>query len=278
MILSTSLKTVCISVFSCACLLPVMAHANCSRVINVPVAAAGLSVIVNDKNVSGIYPELLRSMSDSHGCNFAFSSVPRARLELMFASGKADLMIPAKKTAKRDEYGVFIPLIFNRAELISLSANLSGIKSMQDLIERRDLRVALVRGYDYGPAYQLLAAELTKQGRLVLEAEPTSIARLLKAGTVDVTIMTPYIFVGALHGDARIEDMASKINYEPMAELPWSDSGAYISKSALNDADKASLRNLLESAAKSGVIWKSFQRYYPAELLKDSIRPLDAPR
>ncbi|QJQ06698.1 amino acid ABC transporter substrate-binding protein [Undibacterium piscinae] len=77
--------------------LPFPASAACSRPILVPVSAAGLSVITNGDAVSGIYPEILRSVADKEGCSFIFTPVPRARLELMFESGKADLIVPAKK-------------------------------------------------------------------------------------------------------------------------------------------------------------------------------------
>lgn len=81
------------------------AHAKCSRVIQVPVSPIGQSVLIDGDNVNGIYPELLRSLTDKEGCSFAFSEVPRARLEILFESGRADLLIPATKTQKRDMSG-----------------------------------------------------------------------------------------------------------------------------------------------------------------------------
>ena len=135
----------------------------------------------------------------------------------------------------------------------------------------------VVRGYDYGPGYQALINELNKQKRLLFEADPTSVARILKAGGADLTIMTPYILVGAMSGDARIEDMIPKIRYESIDELPWGESGMYLSKAALNDNDETALTTLLEQAAKSGLVWKSFQSYYPDNMLKESMRPLTHP-
>lgn len=255
-------------------LLPLMAGAACSRPILVPVSAAGLSVITNGEAVSGIYPEILRSVADKEGCSFIFTPVPRARLERMFETGKGDLIVPAKKTARRDEHGVFIPLIHNRANLISIASNRAEIGSAKYLIEKTKLRLVLVRGYDYGPGYQELVNELSKQKRVFFEAEPSSVARMLKAGAADLTIMTPYIFIGALKDDARVEDLINNIRYEAIPEIPWSDSGAYLSKS-LSEDDMSNLRKLLERSAKSGAIWKSFQQYYPADMLKDSIRPLE---
>lgn len=257
-------------------MLTISAHcdAACSRVINVPVAASGLSVITNEDGVSGVYPELLRNMSEKNACSFNFSVVPRARLELMFENGMADLMFPAKKTAQRDQYGIFIPLIINRAKLISIDSKWPELLSAQDLIDRKPLRLVVVRGYDYGTGYQALIGEMAKQKRLLFEADPTSVARVLKAGGADLTIMTPYILIGAMSSDTRVSELIPKMRYESIDELPWGDSGIYLSKAALNENDKANLTALLEQAAKSGLVWKSFQYYYPDNMLKESMRPL----
>lgn len=248
-------------------------EAACSRVINAPVAPLGFSVIVNGDSVSGIYPDIFRSLSSKETCQFHFSAVPRARLELMFENGQADILFPAIRTTKRDEHGYFIPLIYTRATLISLQSARPAIQSQQELLEQKNLKVVIVRGFDYGEAYQTIITELQKQGRLVVEADTVSAARVLKAGGAALSIMAPYIFAGAVQGDARVEDMADKLRFEALPELNWSDSGIYLSKKSLNQDDRNALQEMMERAARSGVVWKSFSRYYKADVLKEGNRP-----
>ena len=100
--------------------LPSLAGAQCSRDIQVPISAIGASVVVNGASIGGIYPDLLRSLGAKLGCNFIFTAVPRARLEAMFEAGKADLLIPASSTLRRDQHGLFIPMLGSRPLLISL--------------------------------------------------------------------------------------------------------------------------------------------------------------
>ena len=251
------------------------AHAACSRVINVPMSATGQSVMIDGDTISGIYPDLLRSLSDKEGCTFAMSDVPRARLEILFETGRADLLIPASKTPKRDALGTFVALIHNRATLLSIQSNRATIKTMRELQDNNSkLKVALVRGFDYGQVYQELITTLGKQGRLILEVDALSVARLLKAGTADVSIMAPTILAGAVQSDERVRDIVDKLRIEPLDDLPWGDSGVYISNTALNPQDKAALQDALERAARSGEVWKGFQRYYSPAILKGSIRPL----
>ncbi|WP_394777336.1 substrate-binding periplasmic protein [Undibacterium sp.] len=248
------------------------AQAACSRTINVPISPIGLSVVVNGDAVSGVYPDVLRAASSKDGCSFEFSVVPRARLDAMFESGKADLLIPASKSARRDAQGIFVPMIFGRATVITVTSSRPPVRSAQDLLDRRELKVALVRGFDFGEGYQKLVKELTRQGRVFLDTDTVSVARLLQSGIADVTIMAPSIMAGAIQDEPRTPGLLEKLRFEPIDELPWSDSGAYISR-ALSEADRTALRELLERSAKSGMVWNAFQRYYPADALAGSIKP-----
>lgn len=251
---------------------------SCSRPIQMPFAALGYSVITNGDTISGIYPDVIRSISSKDTCQFVFSIVPRLRLEVMFENGQADVLLPAIKTAKRDENGIFIPLIYTRATLVSFANTRPVIKSMQDLLEQRHLRVALVRGYDYGPAYLSMMEELGKQNRLIMEADALSVARMLKAGAADVSIMAPYIFFGTVQNDARVEDMLNKIRYEAIPELSWGESGMYLSKKTLSNGDRMALQHLLDKVVRSGAVWKGFQHYYKDDVLREGNRPKEPPR
>lgn len=86
------------------------AYGNCSRTMKVPLAVTGLSVIVSGEIISGVYPEILSDLTAKEKCNFELSIVPRARLEMMFENGYADILIPATRTARRDKLGFLFHL------------------------------------------------------------------------------------------------------------------------------------------------------------------------
>lgn len=258
-------------------MLPASAHAACSRLLQVPVSAIGFSIVIKDNVIGGIYVDLLREV-EKEGCQFQFSSVPRARLEAMFESGTADLLLPSTRTARRDELGIFIPMIKSRATIISLASERPAISSAQDLLARKELRLVLVRGFDFGPAYRSLVADLTQQGRVFLEADVVSVARMLKLSGNYVSIMAPSIIAGAIAEDARVMDLSEKLRFEPIDELPWGEAGVYISKTSMSEADKIFLQNALMRASKSGYFWKKSQQYYSSDVLRESMRGLDAAR
>lgn len=249
------------------------AQASCSRELIVPVAPIGLSVTVAGEEVAGVYPEVLRASVAREGCPMRFSSVPRARLELMFETGRADLLVPASRTPRRDEIGIFVPMVSSRATAISLNSERPAVRNMADLLARRELRVVLVRGFDYGEPYQAMLKELEQQGRLLLATDPVSVARMLGAGMAELTVMAPSILVGALLGDTRVRPLLEQLRYEPVDELPWGESGVYVSKSALSETDRQALLVLLDRAAKSGQVWREFVKHYPPGSLTGSVRP-----
>jgi polar amino acid transport system substrate-binding protein len=248
------------------------AGAACSRDIAAPVSASGASVIIDGEHVKGIYPDVLRSVGAKTGCNIVFTVVPRARQVAMFRAGTADVLVPASRTPKRDQLGTFVPMITHRAMLISVNSGRAPITSAQDLLARKELRVAVVRGFDYGEPYVALIDELQKQGRLFVEVDVLAVARLLHAGSADVTIMGPTLMAGAIRRESRVHGLQEKLKTEAIPELPWSQSGAYISN-ALKPEDQAVLREALEKSGKSNQIMEGYLRYFRADVLTDSVRP-----
>jgi polar amino acid transport system substrate-binding protein len=258
--------------------LPLWASAGCSRPIRVPASPSGQAVIKQGGQIVGLIPEVMNQIGARIGCTFVWTPVARMRLESMFQTGAADILITAVKVERRDRDGIFIPLLDTRATLISIKSDRAPVRSMQELLARRELRVALVRGFDYGPAYQAMLTTLASQGRLYLQPHPGKVARMLADGMADVTVITGISFAGGLltvpHADIAFDSIRS----EPLADLPWQRSGFYLSKTALGDADRRLLEQALTESSRNGLWWQAFKRYYPAAILDASARPLEPPR
>ena len=248
------------------------AAAGCTRDISVPVSASGASVIAEGHEIKGIYPDLLRDMARKAGCKFVFTVVPRARQVAMYRIGQADILVPASRTPERDKLGTFVPMIYNRPMLISIAGNRAPIASGQELLDRRELRVAVVRGFDYGERYTSLVNELGKQGRLFSEVDVAAVARLLHAGAVDLTILGPTLMAGAIRREPRVQGLQERLRVEPIPELPWKYSGAYISH-ALSKEDQRTLHEALEKISKTSQVMEGYLRYFSADVLTDNVRP-----
>lgn len=252
--------------------------AGCSRPITVPAASSGRTVTFANGEAGGMVPEMLATIGAKTGCTFIWSQVPRMRLEAMFESGSADLMVAATQVARRDRHGVFVPIVESRVSLISLAGERAPITNIADLLKRPDIRVAVVRGYDYGDVYQAMLKTLARQGRLFTEASPTGVARRINAGMADVTIIPAASFTAGLEGDPRIEGMASRLRIEPLDELQWIRTGIYLSRTSLSAADRKLLEDALVASVKAGAWWDGLKRYYSPAQLNQHVRPLQGAR
>jgi polar amino acid transport system substrate-binding protein len=156
--------------------------------------------------------------------------------------------------------------------LISVAGQRAPITDARNLLERRELRVAVVRGFDYGEQYSALVNELSRQGRLFTEVDVVAVARLLHAGSADLTIMGPTLMASAIRRDPRVNGLQDRLRMEAIPELPWHDSGAYVS-AALPAADQRALIDMLEKIARSNQVMEGYRRYFRPDILNDNVRP-----
>lgn len=262
---------------TCLCLLfaPISATAECARPIQVPVAVSGYSVIAKGDRFTGIVPDFLSLIEAKTNCRFVYFYVPKSRQEYLFENGKADLLIATIKTDKREKFGYFVPLLQLRATLISIKGRNFSIQSTKDLIEHSAFRLVVVRGYDYGPAYQRIVEEMNRLGRLTIEPDPISVGRTMQNNSNYVTIMAPTLFVGVVQTETILKNLIGKLRFDRLDDLPWNESGIYISKLSLSLEDQSYLRSQLEKNAMTDVILKSYANYYPPEVLKLGLRPYE---
>jgi polar amino acid transport system substrate-binding protein len=257
-----------LAVLMCA----VPAWAACSRTIVVPVAPTGFSVIIDGGKVSGVFPDTLRELGKKAGCEFAFPVIPRARISYMFLqSGEADLLLPASRSDERDRQADFVPMMKLKMALVSNKASTVRAASVAELLAHPDWRGVVVRSYVFGNEYNALMAQLDAQRRVSYAAAPLMVARMMKAGRADFTVVAPTIFLSSLNEDPAMAGFADQVRFSALDGLPPTDSGIYVSRRSLSQADQAQLHQLLRQAAQ-GTLWKWFQHYYPAHIAAFAIR------
>jgi polar amino acid transport system substrate-binding protein len=252
---------------------PLSATAACSRMIVVPVAPTGFSVIVKGGQVSGVFPDALRELGAKFGCSFSFPVVPRARAAYMFLqSGEADLLLPASRSAERDNQADYVSMMKLKMALVSVKHSRVRAASVGELLAHPEWRGVAVRSYVFGDEYNALMTRLEGQHRMSYAAAPLMVARMMKAGRVDFTVVPPSIFLSTLYEDAELADFGAAVQFALLDGLPPTESGVYISRRSLSPADRAALRQLLQLAAR-GSMWKWFQHYYPPHIAAFVVRP-----
>ncbi|RZJ10664.1 MAG: hypothetical protein EOP39_08150 [Rubrivivax sp.] len=236
-------------------------------------APVGLSVRFDGAQGAGIYPALLQEVGAAAGCEFRIYRVPSARLQKMFETARADVMVPASVAAQRDAHGEFIPLVQVRASLLAFAASKPVPSSLAELVAQPRFKLAVVRGFTYGAAYDRTLATLRAQRRLVEEPDAAGVARALRRGLAHASVMTAHLFVGTLALEADLAPLIAHLQVQPLKELDWAESGIYLSH-RLPEADRHALRQALRQAVRSGRIWRLFNEGYPPGSLVASMRPL----
>jgi polar amino acid transport system substrate-binding protein len=246
--------------------------ANCPRPINTPLAPLGVGVVVRDGVATGVVPELLRTLASVTGCEFRQPIVPVARQQIMFSDGDADMLVFATQTPERDQSGQFVPLFKYRAALISLKTFERPVLSIADLMARPELRIVLIRGFDYGPVYRQLKSPAMAE-RVVYAQDIPDLLRRLQAGTGDVSVLLPGSEYEALRTEERLAPLKGKLIYGELNDLPWQDAGAYVSTKTLGKQDQAMLINGLRHMDIGRQALKAFAEVFPPALIKATIKP-----
>ncbi len=245
----------------------VCSQAECSRPIVVPAAPTGFNVKVADEQVSGVYPDWLREVGRRAGCQIQFPVVPRARADSMtFVSGQADMLIPASQNQERDQKAQFVHLVNLTPTLITLSTAPVPPKDLYTLEGRSKLRAALVRSYSWGNEYDTLVRKLAVDNRVDFVNDLETVGRMLRAGRVDFTILPPTLLHSALQASPD-GVQSGEFRFSPLAGLPKSRVGAYLSRQTLSPSDTDLLSTAMVKSARDGSLRAAFEKYYPPEVV-----------
>lgn len=121
-----------------------------------------------------------------------------------------------------------------------------------------------MRGFTYGPAYEHALSTLRAQQRLIEEADPAGVGRALRQGLAQATVMAAHILIGTLAQEADLAPLAGQLRVEPLQELGWAESGVYLSRRTLADADRLLLRRRAAAGRPLGPRLAAVQWHLPA--------------
>ncbi len=253
------------------------AQAGCSRPLEVPVAPIGLMVTVDQGQIGGAFVELLQEVGRARGCQFLFEAVPRARQEMLFLARRADVMLPAQRTERRDPFGQHVALLQVRPTLVALRPLPAAVQSRASLLKDSNLRVVVLRGVDNGTAYLELLEQLRAQGRLVVEADTGGVVRALREGLADAALMNPVIVQGQLMQMPELRGLQNQLQAQALQDLDWHPSGFYLSLERLPEADRQLLSQALGALPARQRLWQLLRERYRGSLLEAGYRPLPEP-
>lgn len=250
-------------------LLTTCAEAGCLRVIDVPVSPAGRLVYVEDEQVMGVLPELLRERGALIGCEFRFSVVPRARAErTVFEAQSGDLYLPTVRKPERDRTHLFVPLSRQGLGVATVRGRAPVPADLGRLLTDKGLHGVFVRGYYLGQAYNDFVERLLAEKRADIVSDIETLSRMLQAGRADFTLL-PYVTgQGALDLAPRQPLAQTAFRIELLEGVPPMENGVYLSRHNLDPADLLQLTQMFERAVAEGAVRRAYLRHFPPELVE----------
>jgi len=240
----------------CAAALAATPAAACT--VKVAASPIGRTMMVGaDGGVRGIVPDFLALVAKNTGCTFEYQVWPRVRAMALFRKGDVDLIPASVRTGDRDALGIFIHTYNTRPMLIALDGKLPATIGRQELSGKR-YRLAVLRGYDYGPEYQRMVKDQAFKPSLSVITDPDTAARMLAAGRFDAVLVSPSVFLHA----ADAAGLTNRISVSTVNELPFSPAGMYISSKALNAADRGRLREAIANLTAHGEYARLVKQYH----------------
>ena len=191
---------------------------------------------------------------------------------MFLESGEADLLLPSSRSTQRDQQADYVAIMRLKMALVSLKRKPVQLGSVPALLDARELRGVAVRSYVFGDEYAAMMGQLDQQHRINYAVSNLAVARMLKAGRADFTIVAPSLFLASLQEDPALVGFGDEVQFTLLDGLPPAESGVYISRRSLSPQDQAVLLQMLQAGARSGTFWKWFQHYYPPHLAAYALR------
>lgn len=240
----------------------------CSRPIRIGVTPVGTAVTLDAAGkIGGFYIDILEKISKSGECSFQYVALPRARAAKVFeTNNEIDVLAPAVQTEERDKFADFVPTSSAPVVLITFKQK---TKNPLLALEKGELAVNVVRGYDFGPKYLELVAKLRAKNVLEEVTDADIVARKIKAGRADATIMNTLAFYPAALESGLMNDVQAT----PIPDLGIVTTGLYLSKQNLSAADSEALKQQIRKFVNSGELMRAVKERFVGEWALTGYKP-----
>lgn len=145
--------------------------------------------LYHEEHDHGISKDIVVELFKRMDLKYEFKVMPRARISSMIEEGSLHMGVSSIRNTEREKYAWFVPYFAEKnAALVRKTANIS---SEEELINSKNIKVGIVRGYYYGEYYMDLVEKL-KQKRIIVETKDIEeLFKLLQEDWIQVTFNNP---------------------------------------------------------------------------------------
>lgn len=230
---------------------------NGQDVITVGLYSSGY--LYHEDHDHGISKDIVTELSKRMNLKFEFKVMPRARILSMIEEGSLPMTVSSIRTPEREEIAWFVPYFAEKnAVLVRKSTNIS---SEADLLNSKNIKVGIVRGYYYGEYFMGLIGKLKEKRMIVETKDIEELFKLLEEDWIQVTFNNPssYLYYFEKNGINDVEVMDFDLTEEPLIRC------LMLSKKYFSEEHVRKFEKAINEMNDDGTLNKIFSKYLPEE-------------
>ncbi len=210
----------------------------------------------------GIDKDLIDALARRSGCVLQTRVESRSRIWQQLSSGRLDITVSGIPTPEREQFALFLPYLFTRNHALIRRGMAASAGTPAQLLVNSSLRVAAVRGFNYGPRIDAWLTELRAQDRVDEVADFPTAFKVLMAGRVAMMFAHPMV----------IEPWRKQMLSEHVL-LDWAPedtvaAGLVLSRSRVSAADQSLLRRHLDAMMVDGELDQIMRHHLGPEMAR----------
>jgi polar amino acid transport system substrate-binding protein len=216
----------------------------------------------SDGKYAGIDKDVVEELARRSGCVFETSLDSRVRIWSQLAEGTLDISTSGAMTADREKKFTFIPYFVSRNYLLVSHDLAKRITSLKAFSADPTLRLAVVKSYKHGTAFDAWIDQLRAQKRVDEYADADVVARVFAAGRADAFLSQPVTW-GPLLEKAGLNDKVRMLDLVPNENIT---AGLVLAKDKIKPDDENRLRKTMRSMLTDGTAEQIFARHVPLKV------------
>ncbi|GJI87882.1 MULTISPECIES: substrate-binding periplasmic protein [Duganella] len=214
-----------------------------------------------DGSWTGIDKDVVDELARRLGCTIEASVDSRVRIWAGLNAGTIDMSVSAIPLPEREKIGPIIPYMIGR-NYVLLHKDLSArVTSMESFLADPHYKIAVVKSYKHGKAYEAWLAQLRAQGRVFETADHLSMLRLFKLGRVQAVMATPTTWYPLVKQE-QLAGTYSVMDWRPKDNIV---SGLILSRRRIDEATAARFSQAVRAMRDDGTLRRIFTRHTDAE-------------
>lgn len=215
--------------------------------------------LYHESHDHGINKDVVEELFRRMKLDYKIEILPRVRISSMISEGLLHMGVSTIETPERAEYSYFVPYFSEKNDVLVRSD--SGISTEEELLQRRDIKVGIVRGYYYGEHYMELIEKLEERKMIVQARDTEHLYKMLNDGWIQVTfnLASSYLFYIDTYSIQGINIYDWAPEEEPLVR------SLVFSKKFFSPDDITKFQQTIDEMREDGTLYNIFSKYIPED-------------